>query len=253
MVSFKHNLYGANDGARTTGRFAKGKDASREFVREHHTASTNSIKTLSQPEAFFFCYSKRMAEQILTNEFSICLLPDMTTTTNIQALRAALPASPYRDDIPHITLLRGITAPAESLSNESLVKSVDDVLAISDRLPLTVRVQKVTNASNHLYSLSGGLILQATSELLDLRAAVSNTLLHHGFSIEQEELGPYLPHVTVRLGVPLEGETLEQATRLFPQHSEITFGTWLLLRLVKQDNKRLLQQIIPSNQPHQST
>lgn len=183
-----------------------------------------------------------MVEQLM-REFSICLLPADDVTNNIQALRQDLPPSPYRDDTPHITLLRGITS-SRDMSDEELVRDVESVLAFSKHLPLSARVGSIANKSNQFYTATGVALTDASPELLAFRRQAVNDLIQHGYSVEAQELRTYTPHVTVRLGVPLEGTMLQRAEALFNGRT-ITFGSWVLFRLILVDDKRMMQEVWP--------
>jgi 2'-5' RNA ligase len=184
-----------------------------------------------------------MAEPILTRELSICLIPNKEIINDVSILRKELDASPYRDDIPHITLLRGITA-NDDLSDEALVHMIDRTTGIKSKLPLIVNVRAIANASNRFYSLSSGMVLDAPHELLDLRKQIALQLETHGFSVEPQELTNYVPHITIRLGVPLEDERLSKAEALFIGRTVI-FSQWLLFRVVKQNDKRFMHEVWP--------
>jgi len=175
------------------------------------------------------------------NEFSICLIPDDQVIEQIKALRHKLPPSPYRDDTPHITLLRGITS-SEDLPDKELLNSITQVAQLERTLPLDVRVKTVTNMSNQFYSESGLLILESPRELLTLRSAVINSLSKLGYEIEKNEVDSYSPHMTVRLGVKLEGSVLDQAINLF-QEKSIQFSKWSLFRLIVKDGSRHIHEL----------
>jgi len=184
-----------------------------------------------------------MIERILTCEFSICLLPNEEITSDVNSLREELPKSPYRDDIPHITLLRGITA-NDDLSDDALVQKIDSTLAISNKLPLDGSVHTIANASNQFYSSSSGIILRASPELLEFRKQAAAQLEMRGFSVEAQELAFFVPHITIRLGVPLTGDSLSKAEALFSGR-KVTFSHWLLFRLVKQNDNRIMHEVWP--------
>lgn len=184
-----------------------------------------------------------MAEHLFTHEFSICLLPNEDITIDINSLRQDLPESPYRDDIPHITILRGIST-NDHLSDEDLLNKVDSLLAISNKLPISGSVHSVANASNRYYSLSSGMKLHASKELLNFRNEVITRLKANGFSIETQELANYIPHITIRLGAPLIGESLTRAEALFVGRS-VSFNEWFLFRVIKQNDRRIMHEIWP--------
>lgn len=185
-----------------------------------------------------------MTKEVLTREFSICLLPTDDVTADIEALRARLPDSPYRDDVPHITLLRGISSDTD-MSDETLADDVGTTLSLSSRLPLLSTVRLIDNKSNQFYTDTGVVILESSKELLDFRKDAVNRLMERGYTVEAQELSTYTPHITVRLGVPLQGEVMGE-TRLRFHNRTIRFGDWLLFRLVLQDDKRLMHVVRPS-------
>lgn len=172
------------------------------------------------------------------------MLPTDDVANDIQALRQKLPASPYRDDVPHSTLLRGITSKS-NVPDDALVRKVDAAVSISKRLPLIARVQSVTNMSNQFYTDSGVILLQASPELLTYRQETASLLAQNDYQVEAQELDVFMPHITIRLGVALEGALLEEAEALFKDRT-ITFGRWLLFRLAKEGNKRRMHQVWPS-------
>ncbi len=188
-------------------------------------------------------YTDVMSEQKLTREFSICLLPSDDVATDIEAIRNSLPDSPYRDDIPHITLLRGITANTD-LSDDALVQDVESILSPGDNLPFEGHVLGIANKSNQFYSSTGLILLEASSQLIEFRKQVVDHLEQRGYSVEAQELTDFTPHVTIRLGVALEGTSLHDAEELFRDRI-ITFSSWLVFRLIREDDKRVTHQVWP--------
>lgn len=185
-----------------------------------------------------------MAEQLLTREFSICLVPSTDVRTDIQALRQELPPSPYRDDSPHITLLRGITSSID-MDDEALVQEVGRITSLSANLPKECAVRSIANKSNEFYSATGLILLESSPELLAFRQDTVNGLQRHGYTIESQGQITFTPHVTIRLGVPLEGDSLQKAETQF-KGRVIAFSEWLLLRLVIEDGKRLMHEVRPT-------
>lgn len=163
-------------------------------------------------------------------------------------LRAELTSSPYRDDIPHITLLRSINSPT-LLGDDELLKSIAGLVETSSKLPMTARIIEVANKSNELYSSSGLILLEVSPELASLRKKIIEYLTAHSYTVEQQEIERYTPHMTIRLGVPLEGEMMQKAQEVFPADKEIIFNRWLLFRLVKKDNTRLMRVVMPAKDP----
>ena len=185
-----------------------------------------------------------MPERQLTQEFSICLIPTDDIIDEVESLRHELPKSPYRDDIPHITLLRGISSSRE-MSDQALLEDIDSLLAISDKLPLQSTVTGIANKSGKFYSTTSGLILHPSDELLSYRANVADKLSENDYTIEAEELLEYMPHITIRLGVPIEGDKYKRAQELF-EAKVISFNHWVLFRLVLVDGKRTMHEVRPS-------
>lgn len=185
-----------------------------------------------------------MTEAKLTQEFSICLLPDIQTTERVTSLRRELPPSPYRDDLPHLTLLRGITSDLP-LSDETLLADMDAQLDLPSALPLAATVQAVENKSNRFYSDSSLLLLDPSAALLACRRQIVRRLTSTaGYAVEPAEQTSFTPYVTVRLGVPLYGDMLQKTEELFLRRS-ITFNSWLLVRLLLRGDERYFKAVYP--------
>ena len=185
-----------------------------------------------------------MPKGLLTREFSICLVPAADITRDIEAIRAQLSESPYRDDTPHITLLRGVSSGTD-MEDEALIDDVSTAVSFSRRLPLLGTVKSVDNKSNQFYTSTGVVILESSKELLDFRTDAVKQLLEHGYTVEAQELNAYTPHITVRLGVPLLGEHMDEAKAMFDNRI-ITFNHWILFRLVLQNDERFMHVVQPS-------
>lgn len=182
-----------------------------------------------------------MANRKQMNEFSISLLPDDLVIEQIIAMRDMLPPSPYRDDTPHITLLRGIST-SPNLSDRELLDGIKDVIRIETMLPLELKVKDVTNKSNQFYSESGLILVEPSDELLALRRETILSLSAAGYEIESSEVSSYTPHITIRLGVKLEGPILDKTIGLF-QNKSIRFNKWSLFRLVLKDGSRQIREL----------
>jgi|GEM_PF-639744 len=203
---------------------------------------TQALRRTAQERGLLF-YTNGMSEQKLTREFSICLLPTENVATDIETIRNSLPDSPYRDDIPHITLLRGITAHTD-LSDDALAQALESILSPEDNLPLEGNVVGIANKSNQFYSSTGLLLLEASPRLTDFRKQVADRLKRHNYDVEAQELANFMPHITIRLGIALEGASLHDAEELFRDRS-ITFSDWLLFRLIEEGDKRIMHQVWP--------
>ena len=186
-----------------------------------------------------------MAQQIMTKEFSICFIADGLNTKKINNLRSKLPESPYRDDAPHVTLLRGITTSSNIGSNAELVKKVGNLIKLHTALPLQLQVGRIDNISNQFYSASGVVLLNPSNALTRLRQKTIRQLTDNGYKIENQEVSEYYPHMTIRLGVPLRGAAMKHARENFPMGVAVSFDKWLLLRLHKDGKQRTVQELSP--------
>lgn len=180
----------------------------------------------------------------LTRQFSICLIPDKRTEHDINTFRRQLPESPYRDDIPHLTLLRGVSSP-NIPSDKDLVTDIDRLLKWNSNPPITGSVQAVENIDSLVYGSTSVLVIKPQSKLEALRANICQKLVATGYSIEKDELQQVRPqHITVRLGVPLSSEYFRHAESiLLGKHIE--FSKWLLFRLELDGNRRLMHKVWP--------
>jgi 2'-5' RNA ligase len=184
-----------------------------------------------------------MAEQELTNEFSICLFADKDMTGRINSLRSRLPESPYRDDPPHITLLRGIQT-RDHVEDEVLVSDLERILQISKKLPFDAVVSDVVDMDrpNQLYTATSMFMLRPSKELADFRVNIVGALTQSGFTIEQQEMDNYIPHLTIRLGVPLESQMLSWVKKDFIGN-KVEFLSWVIFRLYMKDGKRFMHTV----------
>ncbi|MDB5175151.1 MAG: hypothetical protein JWM81_9 [Candidatus Saccharibacteria bacterium] len=178
-----------------------------------------------------------------TQEFSLCLFPEADWSNKLLAFRSQLADSPYRDDPPHMTLLRGITAPMP-LDDTELIQAIQSITRIESTLPMVATVSDVANKSNHLYSSSSGLLLEPEAALTVFRRRLTSSLQEHGFFIEQAELDSFLAHITIRLGVPLHGELLAHAKDKFVG-TTVNLTSWAIFRLELNDEARQMRQVQP--------
>lgn len=185
-----------------------------------------------------------MTKELFAREFSICLLPTDDVIKDIETLRATLPDSPYRDDIPHITLLRGISSNTD-ISDEALADDIGSTLSLSSRLPLMCTVKSIDNKSSQLYTSTGAVVLESSLDLLELRKDAVQRLMERGYTVEPQELDIYTPHVTVRLGVPLQDKAMTETKMMFNNRT-VSFSGWLMFRLVLQNKKRLMHAVHPN-------
>lgn len=178
----------------------------------------------------------------MTSEFSICLTLGPTATRAIESIRKTLPASPYRDDTPHVTLLRTIKSPSP-MNDKDLLRNIEELLELSKNLPLTARVRKPANMFSPLFRVSSLLLLRASPEMKAYRNHVIKTLRANNYSISWFERLVFLPHISIRLGVPHTKHTNAMVKRRFSPNAKLTFTTWIILRDIRKDGKYLVKEI----------
>ena len=176
-----------------------------------------------------------------SREFSICLRPDAATAQDVLRLRQQLPDSPYRDDPPHVSLLRGITTPV-AYSDDELLQKVERVCNLTEKLPLSATIDRLTNKSNQFYSESSIISFHLSSEFTRLWQQTIHLLHQNDFAIEESETKSFSPHMTVRLGVPLKQRPLSEAQNLFAGKA-VKFSSWCIFRLYIEDQARLIRVI----------
>jgi len=178
----------------------------------------------------------------MTSEFSICLALDSKTTQAVNAIRQVLPASPYRDDTPHVTLLRAIKCPSQ-MSDADLLQGMERLLEISKNLPLTAAVHKPANRFSPLFRFSSLVLLHASPEMKAYRKQVMKTMKANNYSVSLFERLAFLPHISIRLGVPYTEHAKAMTERSFTPRSKVAFNKWIILRDIKQDGKYLVKEI----------
>lgn len=178
----------------------------------------------------------------LTSEFSICLTLDPKATQAVHTIRQTLPASPYRDDTPHVTLLRTIKCPTQ-MNDTDLLQAMDQLLEPSKNLPLTATVYKPANIFSPLFRVSSQVQLSASPEMKSYRKHIMKTLKANGYSLGLFERFAFLPHVSIRLGVPYTKQAKLMTEQNFAPGAILTFNTWIILRDIKKDGKYLVKEI----------
>lgn len=179
----------------------------------------------------------------LTSQFSICLKLDDEAAQAVQAIRQLLPPSPYRDDTPHITLLRTIKTP-RPMSDEDLLKDMERLLEPSKALPLTAAVRMPANSFDPLFRwFSSQLIVTASPEIKQYRKHILSTLQANNYSVGVVSCLTFFPHISVRLGVPYTPEAKAVAQQSFAPSTKLTFTTWTILRDIKKDGKYLVREV----------
>jgi hypothetical protein len=183
-----------------------------------------------------------MDQSGLTSEFSICLTLDNKTTQAVGAIRQTLPASPYRDDTPHLTLLRTIKTPSP-MSDTDLLQDMERLLGLSKNLPLTATVHKPATRFSPLFRFSSLVLLHASPEMKSYRKAIAKILQANNYSIGVFERLAFLPHISIRLGVPYTKKAKAMTERSFSPETKLTFKSWIVLRDIKKDGKYLVKEI----------
>ncbi len=183
-----------------------------------------------------------MNQDGMTSEFSICLALDPKTTQAVHAIRETLPASPYRDDTPHVTLLRTIKCPSQT-GDTDLLQDMERLLELSKNLPLTATVQKPANIFSPLFRVSSQVQLHASPELKSYRKHIMRILKGNHYSIGLFEHLAFLPHISIRLGVPYTKQARLMTEQSFIPETKIIFSKWIILRDIKKDGKYLVKEI----------
>ena len=184
-----------------------------------------------------------MNENGLTSEFSICLTPDHAATQAVEAIRKTLPPSPYRDDTPHITILRTIKTPLP-MSDKDLLEDMRQLLELSKDLPLSATVRKPANSFEPLFRwFSSQLIIHHSPEIELCRKHILRILQASNYSVGIVSRLTFFPHISVRLGVPYTEEARVIAERNFAPGTKLTFNKWIILRDMKKDGRYLVREI----------
>jgi 2'-5' RNA ligase len=186
-----------------------------------------------------------MAQPTMTTVFSICLIPSGSLTETVKTIRQDLPPSPYHDDPPHMTLLQKINSPAP-VSDERLIQGLTTILQPSEHLPLTAEVEAIVSWPDPIFKyFSSSVALKASGEMKAYRKYIVSELRQAGFSVDPIESVLFLPHVTIRLGVPLQRSTRGLATTHLHKGERLSFNTWSIFRLMKDRHKRLIHEVKP--------
>jgi 2'-5' RNA ligase len=187
-----------------------------------------------------------MTRHGLTPEFSICLLPDQATQDDVEAIRQTLPPSPYRDDTPHLTLLRTIKCPS-LVEDDALLQQVDSLLELSNSLPLEATTVGALNAFSPIYKMSSGILLETSDKMTAYRASCIARFKANGFTLSPTQSLQFRPHITIRLGAPMPQQVQTRASESFPVGRTIAFGAWVVFRVVYQDGKRMMKELYPTS------
>jgi hypothetical protein len=183
-----------------------------------------------------------MDQHGMTSKFSICFPLDHKATRAVGAIRQTLPASPYRDDTPHVTLLRAIKSSSQ-MDDIDLLRDMERLLELSKNLPLTAAVHKSANRFSPLFCFSSLVLLHASPEMKSYRKHVLKILKANGYSFSLYERMLFFPHISIRLGVPYTEHAKVMTEQSFSPGAKLTFDRWIILRDVKKDGKYLVKEI----------
>jgi hypothetical protein len=182
-------------------------------------------------------------ENGLTSEFSICLKLDDEATKAVDAIRKALPPSPYRDDTPHLTLVRTIKTPSP-MSDNDLLEDMERLLELSKGLPISATVRKPANSFDPLFRwFSSQLIIDTSLEIASYRKHILRTLHASNYSVGIVSRLTFFPHISVRLGIPYTEEARAIAEGSFAPGTKLTFNKWTIMRDIKKNGKYLIKEI----------
>jgi len=179
-----------------------------------------------------------------TNEFSVILLLDKTSKDKIEDIRTSMPASPYRDDWPHLTLLQGCHTP-RSMSDVELYNILCPILNRLLKPKLHATVAGLSNLFGGYYKDTSSIILSTSNDLQREHISLLSSLRGSHFKVDRKE-SIYRPHVTIRLGVPMNQGSLQLANELFPEGKSIRFDKWEIYRLISSRGKRQFYKVLSS-------
>ena len=178
----------------------------------------------------------------MTSKFNICLTLDHKTTQAINAIRQALSVSPYRDDTPHVTLMRAIKSPS-LVSDMDLLQDMERLLGLSKNLPLTAIIHKPANRFSPLYRTSSLVLLHASPEMKSYRKNVLKTLKMNKYSVDRIEHLAFYPHISIRYGVPYTENAKAITEQSLVPGIKLVFNKWVILRDIHKDGKYLVKEI----------
>ena len=75
------------------------------------------------------------------------------------------------------------------------------------------------------------------------RKHIMRILKANNYSIGLFEHLAFLPHISVRLGVPYTKQARLMTEKGFAPGTKLTFNTWIILRDIKKDGKYLVKEI----------
>ena len=132
------------------------------------------------------------------------------------------------------------------MSDEELMHDLDRLLHLQQHLPLKVTAKRILNAPSPKYPPTSFVSVSTPPELVKLRKHIIATLEKAGYVVEKKEKLLYIPHVTLRLAVKVNGDAKHQAELAFTKNSDIGLPGWFVLRLEKDSKPRNFYPVKPS-------
>jgi hypothetical protein len=108
---------------------------------------------------------------------------------------------------------------------------------------MTATVHKILNRFSPLFRNTSLVTLRASDEMRIYRKHVMKTLKANGYSVGFVEHLAFMPHISVRLGIPYTKQAKLLTSQNFAADTELTFRKWIILRDIKKDGKYLVKQI----------
>ena len=193
--------------------------------------------TLSERESkVYLSKSVRIEYMKPATEFSIILCVDETTAEIVVDFRELLPKTPFRDDPPHVTLIRVVSLP-ESMSDDELLSFMRPKLNF--QVPLKISFKKVADHPSEKYGTTTVLEYKVAPELIEFRKSLIKTLRSEFCIIPKEVADDYSPHMTLILGKTLDSNSKKEAAEIFSKTSGVYFTQWKLLRYEENDKTKV--------------
>jgi len=129
------------------------------------------------------------------------------------------------------------------MGDTDLLQDMGRLLELSKNLPLTATVHKLANRFSPLFRVSSLVLLYASPEMRIYRKRIIRILRTNNYSVGLVERLLFLPHISVRLGVPYTKEAKNIAQQRFKPKAKLSFAKWIVLRDVKKDGKYLVKEL----------